>query len=64
MQSAIAALPFRGLIDTPFRIYLGVLNGAEAGAALLHQFAWTAVLVLAGRMLLDRGIRRLVVQGG
>ncbi len=64
MQQAIAALPFRGLIDTPFRIYLGVLNGPAAGAALLHQLVWTGVFVLAGRMILSRGLRRLVVQGG
>jgi ABC-2 type transport system permease protein len=64
MQDAIALLPFRGLIDTPFRIYLGVLNGPAAGVALLHQFAWTAVFVMAGRMILSRGLRRLVVQGG
>jgi len=64
IQRAIAVLPFRGLIDTPFRIYLGVLHGPSAAAALVHQIAWTVALVLAGRMLLNRGIRRLVVQGG
>jgi ABC-2 type transport system permease protein len=64
MQQAIAGLPFRGLIDTPFRIYLGALNGPAAGTALLHQLVWTAVFVLAGRMILSRGLRRLVVQGG
>jgi len=64
MQRAIAVLPFRGLIDTPFRVYLGLLSGPEAGAALLHQMVWTVALVFTGRLLLNRGIRRLVVQGG
>ena len=64
MQGAIALLPFRGLIDTPFRIYLGVLSGPAAVAALLHQIAWAVGFVLLGRMMLARGVKRLVVQGG
>ena len=57
-------LPFRGLIDTPFRIYLGEFHGASAALALLFQFAWLVMLVVAGRLALTRGTRRLVVQGG
>ena len=64
MQQLIAILPFRGLIDTPFRIYLGLLSGADAGAALAHQAVWIVAFVLVGRMILTRGLRRLVVQGG
>jgi ABC-2 type transport system permease protein len=64
MQSPIALLPFRGLIDTPFRIYLGVLIGRGAAAALLHQIAWAVAFVLIGRVMLARGVKRLVVQGG
>jgi viologen exporter family transport system permease protein len=64
MQSPLAVLPFRGLIDTPFRIYMGVLTGAAAGGALMHQMAWIIVFILIGRMILIRGVKRLVVQGG
>jgi ABC-2 type transport system permease protein len=64
MQGALAVLPFRGLMDTPFRIYLGILSGQTAFLALLHQLVWTAALVLLGRWVLGRGVRRLVVQGG
>ncbi len=64
MQGAIAVLPFRGLMDTPFRIYLGLLSGPTAFLALLHQLVWTAALVSLGRWFLGRGVRRLVVQGG
>ena len=64
MQSLLAVLPFRGLIDTPFRIYMGVLTGAASGGALMHQIAWVIVFILLGRMILIRGVKRLVVQGG
>ena len=57
-------LPFRGLIDTPFRIYLGEFHGTSAALVLLFQFAWLVMLVVAGRLALTRGTRRLVVQGG
>jgi len=63
-QPLVAALPFRGLIDTPFRIYLGQLSGQAATAAVLHQLAWIMALVIIGRVILARGLRKLVVQGG
>jgi ABC-2 type transport system permease protein len=40
MQGIFAVMPFRGLMDTPFRIYMGSLSGAGAYAALAHQLAW------------------------
>ena len=64
VQSVAAILPFRGLIDTPFRIYMGQLSGTAATTALLFQVAWLIALVILGRMALARGVRRLVVQGG
>jgi ABC-2 type transport system permease protein len=64
LQELIAILPFRGLIDTPFRIYMGHLAGSEAFIALALQGVWLVALVMLGRMTLQRGIGRLVVQGG
>ena len=29
-----------------------------------HQLVWVAILVLIGRWVLSRGLRRLVMQGG
>jgi ABC-2 type transport system permease protein len=63
-QPALNVLPFRGLVDVPFRLYLGHLSPAEAPFLLAHQLLWTAALVLLGRWLLRRARRRLVVQGG
>ncbi len=63
-QTILAWLPFRGLMDTPFRLYIGHITLSEALPALGHQLAWTGVLVLIGRWALARGLRRVVVQGG
>ena len=63
-QSVINALPFRGLMDIPFRLYVGQIPPQNAGALLAHQLAWTAALILVGRLVLSRGTRRLVIQGG
>jgi ABC-2 type transport system permease protein len=64
MQQLVAVMPFRGLVDTPFRIYLGLLNGTAAAQALVHQVVWIAALVILGRIAISRGLRRLIVQGG
>ena len=60
----VEALPFRGLADTPFRLYTGHLPPDQLPGVLLHQLAWTAALALLGRWLLAVAQRRLVVQGG
>ncbi len=63
-QTVINALPFRGIVDTPYRLYLGHIPPSDAIWHLGHQFVWTVALILAGRWLLARGVRRLVMQGG
>ena len=64
MQPFLDVLPFRGLMDVPFRLYLGHIPPHEVLGAIGHQLAWTAVLMLGGRWLLAVGRRRVVVQGG
>jgi ABC-2 type transport system permease protein len=63
-QPIVKALPFAGLIDLPFRVFTGHIPPRDAFSVLTHQLLWTAALVLVGRWLLTRGLRRLVVQGG
>ncbi len=63
-QSLLRALPFSGLVDTPFRLYLGAVSPAEIAPRLLLQMSWTVVLVLAGLVLVSRGTRKVALQGG
>ena len=60
----IELLPFRGLVDIPFRLYTGHIPPSEAISVLTHQFVWAGTLIVLGRLFLARGTRRLVVQGG
>ena len=64
LQPLLNALPFRGLMDTPFRLYTESLPPNALGALLIHQLVWTVALVLIGLHLMRRAMRRLVVQGG
>ena len=63
-QPIVQALPFAGLVDLPFRVYIGHIPPRDVVAVLRHQLLWTIALVLFGRWLLARGMRRIVVQGG
>ncbi len=57
-------LPFAGLVDTPARFFTGQLPPSQLWVFLARQGVWTIILVLWGRRLLTRGLRRIVVQGG
>ncbi len=63
-RGIVEALPFRGLVDTPYRLYVGYAPPSEVGALLLQQLAWTAGIIGASILLLGRGLRRVEVMGG
>jgi ABC-2 type transport system permease protein len=58
------ALPFAGLADTPYRVYTGNYSPGMSVLLFGHQLGWTIALVLLGRWVLSRGLKRVVVQGG
>ena len=61
----IAALsPFGSMQNVPLRIYGGDIAGAEIPAAMGLQALWCLLLILAGWILMNRGLRRCVVAGG
>lgn len=64
LQPLLFWQPLRGLADVPLRLYSGHIPPAEAPLEILLQLAWAAVIVALGMRLLERGRRRLVVQGG
>ena len=64
LQPALKFLPFSGMLDAPFSLYLGTVPPSGVVGVLAHQLAWTLCFVLLGRFLLARGLKRLVVQGG
>lgn len=56
--------PFRGLVDVPYRIYSGHIAAALALSEIVQQGVWVVLLIWLGRVMLARGMRKLVVQGG
>jgi ABC-2 type transport system permease protein len=64
VQPLFDLLPFRGMADDPFRLYLGLIAPSTVGIVLLRQVTWALVFVLLGRVLVARGQRNLVLQGG
>jgi len=63
-QGILNALPFRGVVDVPFRLWSGNIPPEQAPLLVAQQLAWTVALVAVGRLLMRRGTRRLVIQGG
>jgi ABC-2 type transport system permease protein len=64
IRPVVELLPFRGLVDTPFRLYVGFASPRELPGLLIHQLAWSAALVGLGQILMRRGLKRLAIHGG
>lgn len=64
LQTIAYILPFRLASDLPFRIYSGNIPVNEAVPGIFTQIVWLAVLVLSGRALLVKALKKVVVQGG
>lgn len=64
LQPVINALPFASMQNAPLLIYIGYRSGGEIVYTLVLQAVWLAALVLIGRLLMRRALRKVVVQGG
>ncbi|MCL5965760.1 MAG: ABC-2 family transporter protein [Deltaproteobacteria bacterium] len=62
-RMALQALPFSGLIYLPVTIYLGRHSASEAGAMILFQMVWLAVLSASARLVWRRGLKRFTGEG-
>jgi ABC-2 type transport system permease protein len=63
-ERVVRALPFVAMIQLPIEVFLGMHRGADLAWTVLTQAAWLAVLLLVGRLVLSRAVRKVVVQGG
>jgi len=64
LQKIAYILPFRLASDLPFRIYSGNISVADGIKGISVQLMWLLALVLVGRVLLNKALKRVVVQGG
>lgn len=58
------ATPFPSILQSPIDVISGRVVGAEAFATVGVQVFWLAVTCLTGRLVMDAGRQKLVVQGG
>jgi ABC-2 type transport system permease protein len=56
--------PFAATFDAPGQIFLEQLSAAGIAATLALQIGWGGLLLAAAGRVLNRGTRRLVIQGG
>ena len=64
LRPIVEALPFRCLVDVPYRMYVGYADPGSAFGLLALQLAWSGVTVGVGFLLMRGGLRRLTIQGG
>ena len=63
-QPIFRFLPFSGLVDAPYKFYLGIYGIQEFWGIILHQITWVLLILLLGLGLLGRASKRIVIQGG
>lgn len=64
IKPILNALPFSGLLDKPLRLFTGNLPPNALFSVLIHQGFWIITIVLLGRFLVNRGVNKLIIQGG
>jgi ABC-2 type transport system permease protein len=64
LRSLAACLPFRHVIETPARVWLGQVDDLAALRCLLEQALWATALLTLGQIVFRIALRRLQIQGG
>ena len=64
IQNVLNYLPFRFIVDLPFRIYIGNIGLKSALMFSLLSLAWLIVLIIIGKLLLKQALKKTVIQGG
>lgn len=64
IKPLLAILPFSGLLDHPLRLFTGNLPPTALFEVLVHQIVWIVMLIGFGRFLVNRGVKKMVIQGG
>ena len=64
IQNVLNYLPFRFIVDLPFRIYIGSVATKPALMFICISLAWLIALVVLGKLLVSRALKKTVIQGG
>ena len=63
-QKVVSWLPFQGISYIPVTIYLGKRPGDELWMGLAIQVAWSLALYITARLVWNRAVKHVTVQGG
>lgn len=63
-QNIANVLPFRYISDFPFRFYVGNISMNEGYIGILFQIIWIVGIVILGRILMKKALKKAVIQGG
>ena len=64
MQNISNILPFRYISDFPFRLYTGNISINEGLVSMLMQIIWIIILFVIGKLLMNKALKKAVIQGG
>jgi len=56
--------PFGASVYIPIQVFIGNVSGIELTKSLIIQLTWIVILVILDHIILNRGVRKLVIQGG
>ena len=63
-QRILDFLPFRYVSDFPFRLYSGNIDISNAFQGIVFQIFWILLLIILGNILMNKAIKKAVIQGG
>ena len=64
LQKISNILPFRYISDLPFRVFVGNIGIKEGLISIVFQIIWIIILVLLGKIIMKKALRKAVIQGG
>lgn len=64
LQNISNILPFRYISDFPFRLYVGNISNYEGIIGIVAQIIWIIILVIIGRLITKKALKKAVIQGG
>jgi len=64
VRDVMELLPFASMQNVPLRIYSGSMSAGEMQRAIGLQVFWLVVLVMVGKALCVKAMRRMTLQGG
>lgn len=64
VQNVLNYLPFRFTADLPFRIYMGNVSLTDGLIAIGMSIVWLVILVVVGKLLIKKSLKKVVIQGG